>query len=599
MPLTMAIPSKTAIALALAWLTGCATTGLPERGDRRADLDSYVLLAELAREREQPTEAAEYYLAAAMISEEPRLAGLTAELAHRFGLDEIGLAATRRWQEVDPDDIRSHQFLGLFLLRTGDLEGAVTVFEELLDSARDESTGLAVIIEALFDEADNDAIMALIARLVENHPDIAEGHFGLARLAMRADDFDLAVESAGRAAELRPEWIEAQLLLARLLVLTGRAEDGLALAETLATENTTLEIQLQYAELLLSAGRADAARERLDAILVDNPGLPEAIRALAFLTLTQNDLEAAKGYFEQLRAQQRFREEAFYYLGRIAETEEQPLQAMRSYSRVTSGTNVVEAQLRAANVLYTQLDDQEGALQHLREFGLGNPDYEIEMIVAQSDLLVRMERMDDASALIADALERYAENRILEQAQLQMYIFRAQAAVGRDDLDLAEDLLRQGLRLYPEDSSLRYAQALLYQEQGRLSRAASALEALVADTPEDAGLLNALGYLLTDSLDRHEEAYDYIEQALTLEPDNAAIIDSMGWVLFHLGDYDAALEQLQRAFELFPDPEVAAHIVDVYWALGRKTEARSLLEREIASHPDSPYLIDVSERLGP
>lgn len=595
----MAIAHKTIAALAVAWLTGCATTGLPERGDRRADLDSYVLLAELAREREQFAEAAEHYLAAAMISDDPRLAGLATEMAHRLELNEIGLAAARRWQEVDPNDFRSSQFLGIFLLRGGDLEAAVAVFEELLGLARNQAAGLALIIEAIYDEADDAAVMALVLRLVENRPDIAEGHFGLARLAMRADDFEFAVQSARRAAELQPSWIEAQLLVARTLVLTGRAEEGLAIVESLATEDAELEIQLQHAELLLSAGRSDTARIRLDEILLANPGLPEAIRALAFLTLTQNDLEAAKGYFEQLRAQPRFREEAFYYLGRIAETEEQPLQAMRSYSRVTSGSNVVEAQLRAANVLFTQLGDREGALQHLREFGLGNPDYEIEMLVSQSDLLLRMERHDEASALIAEALESHAENRILEQAQLQIYIVRAQAAVGRDDLDMAEDVLREGLRRYPDDMSLRYAQALLYQEQGRLRRAASALEAIIADTPEDAGLMNALGYLLTDSLDRHDEAYDYIEQALTLEPDNAAIIDSMGWVLFHLGDYEAALEHLQRAFELFPDPEVAAHIVDVYWAMGREAEAQSLLERELASHPDSAYLIDVSERLGP
>ncbi len=595
----MRTPYNIIAAIVLAWLTGCATTGLPERGDRRIDVDSYVLLGELAREREQFVEAAEHYLAAAMISEDPRLAGIAAEMAHQLELNDIGLTAARRWQEVDPNDPRSNQFLGLFLLRSGDLEGAVAVFEELLELARNQSAGLALIIEAIFDEAEDELVMALVGRLVENHPDVAEGHYGLARLAMRVDDFELAVQSAQRAAELRPEWIEAQLLVARALVLTNRAEEGVALVESLVTEDAELEVQLQYAELLLSAGRADAARERLDEILIANPGLPEAVRALAFLTLTQNELEDAQGYFEQLRVQPRYREEAFYYLGRIAESEEQPLQALRSYSRVTSGANVVEAQLRAANVLYTQLDDQEGALQHLREFGLGNPDYEIEMIVSQGDLLLRMERLDEAAALIDEALERHAGNRVLEQAQLQTYLARAQAAVGRAELDLAEDLLREGLRLYPDDLSLRYAQALLYQEQGRLRRAATALEAIVADMPDDAGLLNALGYLLTDSLDRHEEAYDYIEQALTLDPDNAAIIDSMGWVLFHLGDYDAALEHLERAFELFPDPEVAAHIVDVYWAMGRKDEARSLLERELASHPDSSYLIDVSERIGP
>ncbi len=599
MPLTMGIPNKIIAAAILAWLTGCATTGLPERGDRRVDVDSYVLLAEIARDREEFAEAAEHYLAAAMLSEEPRFAGIAAEMAHQLELNDIGLAAARRWQAVDPDDIRASQFLGLFLLRSGDIGGAVAVFETLLAAARDESAGLALIIEAIFDEAEELAVMALVARLVENHPDVAEGHYGLARLALRADRFELAVQSARRATELRPDWIEPQLLLARALVLTNRAEEGLALVESLVTEDAALEVQLQYAELLLSAGRPDTARERLDEILTANPGLPEAIRALAFLTLTQNELDAAQGYFEQLRAQPRFREEAFYYLGRIAETEEQPLQALRSYSRVTSGSNVVEAQLRAANVLYSQLEDQDGALQHLREFGLGNPDYEIEMLVAQSELLLRMDRHDEAAALIANGLEDHPENTILEQAQLQIYVVRAQAAVGRDELDLADDLLREGLRRYPDNLSLRYAQALLFQEQGRLRRAAAALEAIIADTPEDAGLLNALGYLLTDSLDRHEEAYEYLDKALTLEPDNAAIIDSMGWVLFHLGDYDAALEHLLRAFELFPDPEVAAHIVDVYWAMGREAEAREVLERELALHPDSPYLIDVSKRLGP
>jgi tetratricopeptide (TPR) repeat protein len=594
----MVIPSKTILALALVALAGCATSSPPSSGNLRVDLDSHVLLAELAREREEFTESAEHYLAAAMISEEPRLAGLATEMAHTLDLNDMGLAAAQRWRELEPDNFRSSQFLGLFLLRTGDLEGSVAVHEDLLATARNQAAGLALIIEALFEEDDEQSVIALVSRLVENHAEIAEGHYGLARLAMRAGNYSLATESARRSAELRPDWAEAQLLLARVLVLTGRAEEGLALIEPLASGSEDLEIRLQYAELLLSAGRGTEARTRLDAILVENPGLPEAIRALAFLTLTQDELEASKGYFEQLRVQPRFREEAFFYLGRIAEAEDQPLQAMRSYSRVTTGNNAVEAQLRAANMLFGQLGDQEGALQHLREFGLANPDYEVEMIVAQSDLLVRMNRHEEAMQLIADGLDRHPEDGVLEQAKLQIYIVRAQAAVAGDDLRLADTLLRDGLREFPGDVSLRYAQALLYQEQGRLQRAATALESLVADSPEDAGLLNALGYLLTDSLDRHEQAFDYIQQALTLEPDNAAIIDSMGWVLFHLGDHEAALDYLRRAFDLFPDPEVAAHIIDVYWALGDQTEARDLLERELVQHPGDPHLEDVRQRTG-
>jgi len=256
----MAMPSKTIIALALGSLAGCATSNLPSSGNTRVDLDSHVLLAELAREREQLSESAEHYLAAALISEEPQLAGLATEMAQRIGLNDIGLAAARRWRELEPNNFRSSQFLGLFLLRTGDLEGSVAMHEELLATARNQAAGLALIIEALFEEDDEQSVIALVSRLVENHPDIAEGHYGLARLAMRRGDYDLAIANARRTSELRPEWTEAQLLLARLLVLTGRAEEGLALVEPLATASEDLEIRLQYAELLLSAGRGADAR---------------------------------------------------------------------------------------------------------------------------------------------------------------------------------------------------------------------------------------------------------------------------------------------------------------------------------------------------
>ncbi|HSG63658.1 MAG TPA: tetratricopeptide repeat protein, partial [Gammaproteobacteria bacterium] len=64
------------------------------------------------------------------------------------------------------------------------------------------------------------------------------------------------------------------------------------------------------------------------------------------------------------------------------------------------------------------------------------------------------------------------------------------------------------------------------------------------------------------------------------------------------GDHAAALDYLQRAYELFPDPEVAAHIVDVYWALGDEAEARELLQRELAEHPGDAHLEDVRQRIG-
>ena len=136
-------------------------------------------------------------------------------------------------------------------------------------------------------------------------------------------------------------------------------------------------------------------------------------------------------------------------------------------------------------------------------------------------------------------------------------------------------------------------------QAGEFKANAAAMQSLVDDHPDDAGLLNALGYLLTDEMDRHVEAHGYLQKALAAEPDNPAIIDSMGWVLFNLGEHEAALGYLERAFEMYPDPEVAAHIVDVQLALGNEDAAQQLLRESLKEHPDSPHLQELRQRLGP
>jgi Flp pilus assembly protein TadD len=109
--------------------------------------------------------------------------------------------------------------------------------------------------------------------------------------------------------------------------------------------------------------------------------------------------------------------------------------------------------------------------------------------------------------------------------------------------------------------------------------------------------LNALGYTLADRTDRHREAYDYIEKALERAPENAAIIDSMGWVLHKLGRNEEALGYLEQAWALIRDPEVAAHIGDVLWALGRREEARTFIAEAMTLFPDDEKLIAAAARL--
>jgi tetratricopeptide (TPR) repeat protein len=583
-----------AVALVLA---GCATGPKAAGGDVQVEVDSHSLLGEIAFERQQFDTAEQEFLAAALLSDEPALAERATRLAHQQDLTEQGLKAVARWKQLASEDERPFWFAGVFETRSNRVAAATMEFESFMREVGDQGTGFALVLEALADEPNVDGCTAIMRSLNQTFPNVPAGQYGLARLALRSGDFNLALDNAKAASESDANWLEAQLLYARSLLVAGKSDESLAIASALAAKHPEVEVQLQYAELLLSAGKPREAETRLNEILKTNPGLPEATRALAFLALTEQRLDAAKDYFGQLRGDQRYRAEAFYYLGRIAETEKDFLQATRSYARVTDGTHAVEAQLRTARIMFGELDDPDGAVRHLKDFGEANPRFASNMLVAQAQVLLQMKKPDEAMKLFDDALAASPDDPTLRAAHVQLYVLLVQDAIDRMAFDEAEKVLGQGLDRYPGDGALRYSQALLYEDQGRNKKAVGVLESLVKKSPDDPALLNALGYLLTDQFDRHEEARGYIQKALAMNPDSPAIIDSMGWVLYKLGDYSAARDYLERAYRLEQDPEIAAHLVDVRWALGDKENALELLKSALERNPNDRHLRELSGRL--
>ncbi len=585
--------------LVLIAAAGCASLPQESMEQRRIAVDSYTVLAERAIAEQRGQDATELMLSAAEISTAPYYAERATRMADELGLTELGLQSANRWEELAPDDDGPFWFRGLFQMRSGLFDESTESFTALMDSLGedDQRVGFALLTQALSEEPNAAAATYVMAQLVMRYPGRPEAHYGLARLAFRSGDFDVALENASRAAELEPDWFDAQMLYARTLLVAGRTDESLELAAKLSEENENVEARLQYAELLLSAGRGDEAKAILNDMLEENPELIEATRALAFLALSENQLDEAQRYFENMRNEDVYRDETFYYLGRIAESKGDQLQATRAYSRVTDGTHAVEAQLRTARIMYDQTGDPETALVHLEEFGSANPIFATDMLVARGQILMQIGRTDAAMQMIDEALEASPSDQTLQNAQVSFFIDLSQRASNSDDLEQAQRWLDQGLAKYPSDSSLRYSQALLYEDQGRMRKAADVLERLVEEQPDNPAMLNALGYLLTDQFDRHQEAETYIRRALAMDPDNAAIIDSMGWVLFNLGEYEAALSYLERAARLVTDPEMIAHLVDTHWMLGNHELALQMLKDNLAQFPNDSHLLEVSSRL--
>jgi tetratricopeptide (TPR) repeat protein len=166
------------------------------------------------------------------------------------------------------------------------------------------------------------------------------------------------------------------------------------------------------------------------------------------------------------------------------------------------------------------------------------------------------------------------------------------------EADAAIQSLTLGLSRLQNSDTLRYSRALLYTREGQLDNAEEDLRSVIEINPDHVDALNTLGYTLADLTDRHSEALPLIERALELRPNDPAIIDSMGWVLFRMGELERAQIYLEQALALSNNAEIAAHLGEVLWTLGQQEQALLVMEDARRQNPDHPVLIDTLQRLG-
>ena len=147
-------------------------------------------------------------------------------------------------------------------------------------------------------------------------------------------------------------------------------------------------------------------------------------------------------------------------------------------------------------------------------------------------------------------------------------------------------------------SGVSYTLAMLYERVERFDDMERLLRELIAKDPTHAHARNALGYHFADRNQRLPEALSLIEQALRLAPNDAHIIDSMGWVQFRLGNLAAAEKYLRQAYRQQPDAEISTHLGEVLWVAGKTEEAESFLRAAFRADPRNEVLLDTLKRLG-
>jgi len=523
------------------------------------EVSAHLQQAEIALQRQEYKKAASEYRRAAELSPDVAVASKATRVNFSYGFNEEALRSAQRWLKLDEASDEALLYVAQLQLRLGDIRASRRAFKRLLKrgvQAPDER--LVSLIPFLSQENAEDAD-ELMRQLAKPYKNSASAQYAAGVMALQAGDSEEAIERASRALELQPDWLQAHLLKARAMLLAGDQAGAIDYTSRIVGDDPDPdpEARMELAIMLLSAGRDDDALSQVNQILLEQPGRTDALRLMAIINFRLDYLEAAWADFEDLLASGHYTMDALYYLGRIADRRSEQEQAVRLYSQVKRGNNALNSQRRVSAILAQQGKTDE-ALEHLRQFGAANPSFAIDMVEVEAQVLVSLERYPEA----LDAYERLIEYRPDDEV----------AALGK-----AELLLRMGS---VDDAIKEYRRS-------------------VKRWPDSAMSLNALGYTLADRTAKYAEAEKLIKKALKLDPDSAAIIDSYGWVLYRLGENERALEELQRAYAILKDPEVASHIIEVLGKLEQQDEALKVLEEAELLNPDNKLLKDVREHVFP
>lgn len=522
-----------------------------------------LLLAEIAGARSNVSVAIDAYLDLARNTRDPRIARRATEIALYARQPDQALEAARIWAETDSESLQALQMLAGLLLSAKRPDEATGYLAKLLalDKAN-PAVGLARLARLLARHPDKTVVLDLTEQLTAPYESIPEAQFARAQAAAKANQDARAMTAIERALELRPDWEQAVLFKAQLQQRTNSKLAMETLSRFLGDFPKAREVRIAYARMLVGDKHYEDARSEFARLLDENRSDPEIIYAVALLSLQLNDLAVAEKHLKNLLELGVSDPNPLrYYLGQIAENSKRPQDALQWYGGVVAGEQFLPSRMRIATLL-AQLGRLEEGRQSLKNAASANPNLapfeRVALLIAEAQLLRDFGRVADAF-----------------------------------------DLLDHSLTTQPDQPELLYETALLAEKLGKNEVLERNLRNLIRLKPDDAQAYNALGYSLADRGERLDEAQQLIEKALELAPEDPFILDSKGWLLYRRGDQGGAFDILKKALALRPDPEIAAHLGEVLWIMGRREDAVNTWNEAAKANPANEALAATIKKFKP
>ena len=517
-----------------------------------------LLLGEIAQQRGDYALAAKTYLELARRTGDARVARRAVEVANEGKLPELALEAAKTWQEIEPKSPAALQVVAALLISTKRVDEAEPYLEKLLSAEGVDAERVFLQLNRLLaGNADKAANLRVVRQLAAKYSELAPAHLAIAQAASAAGDDAAAIAAARRAAEIRPEWDAPAVMEAQVLQKRSTADAAKRLGEFVEKNPTSREGRLNYARALILDKRVPEARKQFEALLAANPGNTDLLYTVGLIAFQLKDYPVAEEKMKQLASTPTYRDRdgARFVLGQIAEEQKQWPRAIEWYNQIQDGEQALPARLRTANAMAKQ-GKLDGAIQFLRKVSDDFPDQQVQITVAEAQLLRDANRNKDAFALLGEAL-----------------------------------------KADPDQPELLYDYALTAERLEKYDVLEQNLRKLIDARPDHAHAYNALGYSFAERNTRLKEARTLIEKAIELAPEDYFIVDSLGWVQYREGNLKGAAQTLRRAYNGRPDAEIGAHLGEVLWVMGDRTEANRIWQESLKAAPDNETLQKTIKRL--
>jgi tetratricopeptide (TPR) repeat protein len=537
-----------------------AVISLPEPGLTDRILYQY-LISEIAGQRGRVGLALRGLTDLAQKTRDPRLARRAVELAFQARELTLALDATTLWLELEPDSAVARQALAALVGTQGTLDSAKTSIAAMLTQPGRTAAILLQVNPLLSRFADKSAVADAVKALSAPYLEIPEAHYAIALSLLAAKDSAGALRAINEALQRRVDWAQAAILKSQILRDAPGERATEYLAQFLAKYPNANEVRQNYARLLVAQKAYRAAREQFRISAKNQPTDPEIPYAVGLLSQQIEDFADAEFQFRRvLELGPRDSNPVFFNLGVVAEGQKRQEAAIDWYRRISAGEYFVTAQLKIGHIL-AKRDGIDAGRKHLREAQMAEsdaPDTRIQLILAEAQLLRDIKALPEAFKFLSEAIQKD-----------------------------------------PDTADLLYDRAMVAEKIDRLEVMEADLRRVIELKPEHAHAYNALGYTLAERNQRLPEAFELVQKALTISPNDAFIQDSLGWVQFRLGRTDDALKTLRGAYLLRRDPEIAAHLGEILWARGDREEAWKVWRSSLVENPDSEVLASVMKKFTP